>query len=331
MHFLFDFLKQIPRLKLKPLFWIFPFILLAGCDATPEPALRLGTHPWPGYESLHLAESLGYFDQTQIRNIALANASQCAFAIRAGTVDAATMTLDEALSLMQDGIDLRVILVMDISHGADVVMAHPGIKSLQALRGKKIAVENGAVGAVMLDATLEKAGLKIDDVHLISATMNEHVQAYRSGKADVVVTFEPMRSELLKLGAHILFDSSAIPGRIVDVLVVRTNVMSQHTDALKKLIEAHFNALAYQSQYAEDAALRIAPYLGVNASDVLPQYDGLKLPSLSENYALLSGKNAELNTQATHLVQLLLQHKLLEHSVNVESLSNSMFLPKVKQ
>lgn len=302
--------------------------MLSGCEPAAEAPLRLGTHPWPGYESLHLAESLGYFDQSTIRNVALANASQCAFALRSGTVDAATLTLDEMLSLVQDDIDLRVILVMDISHGADVVVAHPSVKNLQGLRGKKIAVENGAVGAVMLDATLEAAGLKIDDVQLISSTINEHVNAYRTGKAEVVVTFEPMRSELLKLGAHILFDSSKIPGRIVDVLVVRTAVINKHRNALKKLVAAHFKALQYQAQQPQDAAKRIAPFLGVDVADVLPQYDGLKLPDLLENHALLSGNIPGLKTQAANLADLLYRRKLLQRVVSVEQLIDPMYLPQ---
>jgi NitT/TauT family transport system substrate-binding protein len=301
---------------------------ISGCDSASEAPLRIGTHPWPGYESIHLAESLGYFDQATIRNVALANAGQCAFALRSGSVDAATLTLDEALSLVQDNIDLRIILVMDISHGADVAMARPAIKNLQELRGKKIAVENGAVGAVMLDATLEAAALKIEDVQLISATMNEHVNSYRTGKADAIVTFEPVRSELLKLGAHILFDSSKIPGRIVDVLVVRADVISNHRGALKKLVSAHFKALQYQAQHPQDAALRIAPYLGVEAADVLPQYDGLKLPDLAENQALLSGKIPGLKTQAANLADLLYRRKLLQRVVSVEQLIDPVYLPQ---
>lgn len=321
-------LKQRCKIARVSLFFILSLTLLAGCDPAPEATLRLGTHPWPGYETIHLAESLGYIDQSTLRNVALANASQVAFAMRTGTIDAATMTLDEALTLVQDGIDLRVILVMDISHGADVVMAHPKIANLQGMRGKKVAVENGAVGAVMLDATLEAAGLKIDDVQLISATMNEHVKSYRTGKAEVVVTFEPMRSELLRLGAHILFDSSKIPGRIVDVLVVRTSVKNKHNTTLKKLVAAHFKALQYQAQEPGDAASRIAPFLGVAVTDVLQQYKGLKLPDLTENHALLSGKIPGLKIQASNLADLLYRRKLLQRVVSVEQLIDSSYLPQ---
>jgi NitT/TauT family transport system substrate-binding protein len=328
-HFLSGWHRQPPLCNIFPYAAvIFLLTLLAACDSAQNAPLRLGTHAWPGYETLHLAESLGYFEPSAIRIVQFANASQTALALRNGTADAAALTLDEALTLMQDGADLRVILVMDISNGADVVMARPEILKLQGIRGRKVAVENGAVGAVMLDATLEAAGLKIEDIRLVSATMNEHVNVYRTGKADVVVTFEPVRSELVKQGARLLFDSSAIPGRIMDVLVVRANVINEHREGLKKLVAAHFKALAYLSRQPQDAATRIAPFLGVQAAEVLPQYEGLILPDLAENHTLLSGKTPRLKTQAANLAELLYKRKLLQRVVSVDHLVEPMFLPQ---
>lgn len=306
-------------------------ICLAGCAPTPETPLRVATIPWPGYESLHLAQSLSYFQPVQIRLTEMANNSQVSLALRNGTLEAGLITLDEALNLIQDGVDLRVVLVMDVSNGADVVLARPGIANLQALRGKRVAVENAAVGAMMLDAMLQHSGLKVSDIQLLTATVDEHARIYQSGKADAVVTFEPVRSALLKLGAHVLFDSSLIPDRILDVLVVRADKMAEHRQALKELAAAHFRALDYQARQPQDAAKRIAPYLGVPAAEVAAQYDGIKIPGLAENHALLSGNQARLKTTAAGLADLMLRHKLLVHAVDTEHLVEPMFLPAHSQ
>lgn len=303
---------------------------LTSCSPAPETPLRVATIPWPGYESLHLAQSLEYFQPAQIRLTEMANASQISLALRNSTVEAGFATLDEVLDLVQDGVDLRVIAVMDYSNGADVVMARPGIASLQSLRGKRIAVENAAVGAMMLDAMLEAANLKVNEVQLLAATVDEHEKIYQSGTVDAVITFEPMRSALLKQGAHILFDSSRIPGRIMDVLVVRADQIDAHHQALKNLVAAHFRALDYQAQQPQDAAKRIAPYLGVAAAEVQAQYDGIKIPTLAENHALLSGAQAGLKISADKLADLMLRHQLLQHSVNTAQLNEAMFLPTRK-
>lgn len=304
-------------------------IWLAGCSP-PETTLRVATIPWPGYESLHLAQSLGYFQPNQIRLIELANASQLTLALRNDTVDAGFSTLDEALDLIQDGVQLRVILVVDFSSGADVVMARPDIPNLQALRGKRVAVENAAVGATMLDAMLEESGLSVSDIKIVAATVDEHFNIYKSGKVDAVVTFEPTRSALLKLGAHILFDSSRIPNRIVDVLVVRADKIAGHSKELKNLVAAHFRALDFQKQQPQDAAKIIAPFLGVSAVEVAAQYDGIKIPTLAENHTFLSGAQPQLKTVAADLSELMLRHKLLHHAVNSEHLAEPMFLPAIK-
>lgn len=302
-------------------------VILSNCSPGPKDTLRVVTIPWPGYESLHLAQSLGYFDPDTIRLIDMANNSQVSMALRNNTADAGLLTLDEVLNLLQDGVDLKVILVMDISNGADAVLARPEINSLQALRGKRVAVENAAVGALILDAMLEKAGLDITDIKLVSKTVNEHTLAYTKNQMDAVVTFEPVRSELLQLGAHVLFDSSQIPGRIVDVLAVRADAMDPHRQALKNLVAAHFRALAYQTQHPDEAVRHLAPYLGVREDQVQAQYTGIKIPQLADNYALLATTPAEIKLTAARLAELMLKRNLLHTPINVSQLAEPMFLP----
>ncbi len=278
---------------------------------------------------MHLAQSLKYFDTKQVRLVELANASQSSQAMRNGTVDAAMLTLDEVLNLKQNGLDLRIVLVMDVSNGADVLMANPSIAKLADLRGKRVGVESSAVGAVMLDAALTTAGLSSTDVQLIPMPVNEHVAAYRDGKLDAIVTFEPSRTELLAQGAHILFDSSRIPGRIVDVLVVTDEAILNHSKPLSDMVTAHFKALDYLSKHAQDAANRIAPFLQVTADQVLPQFEGLKLPDLTENQAQLAGSSPKLISAAVNLRDLMLKQKLLSRSVLVDQLVDPSFLPPI--
>ena len=105
-------------------------LLLVACGPATRDPLRVATLPWPGYETLHLAQSLEYINESDIRLIELVNTSQVASALRNGTVAAATITLDSALTLMQEGVDLSVVLVMDYSFGADAVIARPGITNV---------------------------------------------------------------------------------------------------------------------------------------------------------------------------------------------------------
>lgn len=315
----------------KFIYFIFIIILvsLVGCTTSSDEPLRVGTIPWPGYESIHLAQSLNYAEMEKIRIIEQANATQTSRAIRNGMIDAAMLTMDEVLNLLQDSEDLHIVLVMDVSNGADVVIAKPEIHNLSALVGKRIGVENAAVGAVMLDALLTAAGLKMTDIQLVPIPVNEHVTAYQNGKLDAVVTFEPARTELLDQGAKILFDSSRIPGRIVDVLVVRADALVKHRQHILELVAAHFKALDYLGKQPQDAAARIAPFLGVNEDQVLPQFNGLILPDLAENRVQLGGSEFKLFKAIVELRDLMLKQKLLQRSMALDQVIDHSFLPTV--
>ena len=300
-------------------------LAIGGCTKPPGPILRVATNIWPGYETLYLARSLGYFDGMPIRLVEMPSSTQVSANLRDGTIEAGCLTLDEALTLLQDGVDLCVILVIDMSHGADVVMARPGINNLKALRGRRVGVENTAVGAVMLDAALEAGGLNAKAIQIVPMTVDEHVAAYRAGKIDAVVTFEPMRSELLKEGARVLFDSSRAPGRIIDVLVVRAKEIPAHTIALKGLLQGHFRAIEHLASQPQDAAARMSPRLG---ADPLAQFKGLRLIDLAENRTLLSGIPPRLKTAVDRLAKLMLRRGLLQQPVSVERLAEPAFLPE---
>jgi NitT/TauT family transport system substrate-binding protein len=298
-----------------------------GCANPPDQALRVATSPWPGYQTLHLAQSLSYVTRETVQLVELRNNSQSMDAMRAGTVDAATTTLDEALVLRQDGVDVRIVLVFDRSRGADVVMAGPAIRAPADLRGRRIGVETAAVGAVMLDALLSAAKLTLRDVTLVPLPVNAHEDAFAAGKVDAVVTYEPVRTRLLAAGAKVIFDSRQIPDRILDVLVVRADAVPRHAAALRALVAAHFNALDYLTREPRDAAARIAPHLGVAPVDVRPQFTGIEIPGVADNYEFLAGAEPRLEAIARDLGELMLQRSLLRQRVAIAPLVDATFLP----
>lgn len=176
----------------------------------------------------------------------------------------------------------------------------------------------------MLDAALEAGGLNANDIKILPMTVNEHAAAYRAGKIDAVVTFEPVRSELLKEGARVLFDSSQAPGRIIDVLVVRRKEMPEHANALTGLLQGHFRAIERLASQPQDAAVQMSLRLG---ADSLTQLKGLRLIDLAGNRTFLSGDQPRLKTTAGKLAELMLRRGLLQRPVSVERLAEPAFLP----
>jgi NitT/TauT family transport system substrate-binding protein len=300
---------------------------LSGCDKATEP-FRVGTNIWIGYESLFLAQHKGYYDDTPVRMVTMHNATEVQHALRAGVLEAAALTLDEVLALKQDGMDVKIVLVMDASHGADVLMARPEIATLAKLKGKRIGVESTAVGAVMLQGALAVAGLAVTDVQLVHLTIDQHAAAYQNGKVDAVVTFDPVRTQLLAAGAKILFDSSRIPDRVVDVLVTTSAVAARHPHVLRQLVAGHFRALADLRANPLEAAQSMTRRQGISAEEILASYLGLRIPELADNRRFLAMPNPALGPAAAQLANLMLEYKLLKHPVNVEDLFDDRFLPQ---
>lgn len=114
----------------------------------------MGTNVWPGYEGFHYAEHLGYYDRRQIEVLTFPSSVEAMRAFRNGDLDLVAVTADESFQLIQDEQDPRIILVIDVSHGADAILARPGISHPGDLRGKRVGVEMNAVGVYMLSKGL---------------------------------------------------------------------------------------------------------------------------------------------------------------------------------
>jgi ABC-type nitrate/sulfonate/bicarbonate transport system substrate-binding protein len=87
---------------------------LSGCSDPPSP-LNVGTIVFPGYELLFLAREQGLLPEPGIRLVELLSSTDNLRLLAAGRLQAATLTLDEVLTARADGLDLRVVLVLDLS------------------------------------------------------------------------------------------------------------------------------------------------------------------------------------------------------------------------
>jgi NitT/TauT family transport system substrate-binding protein len=178
-------------------------------------------------------------------------------------IDACTMTNMEALDLpAASGVDTTAIIVGDYSNGNDAVMARGG-NTLKTLAGKKVLLVQKTVSEYLLERAFVLNGLEdqarkaklvnTSDGSIVAAFMNDNSQA-------AVVTWKPLVSQLQKMkGVNTLFDSSKIPGEILDLLVVRTEVLNRPDGSGKKFAKAitgaWYEMMAQMSAKDSDKAL----------------------------------------------------------------------------
>jgi NitT/TauT family transport system substrate-binding protein len=315
-------LPKVRHQAILGLRWLlFCLLLLApGCTERLSPPMRIGMNVWPGYEPLFLARSQGRLEGRDFHLVEFSDASEVSRAFRSGTLEAACLTLDEVFYTMQDGMDPVILLVMDYSQGADVVLARPGIKSLAELKGKRIAVEVTAVAAYMLTRALQQAGLARQDIIPVYLPIEKHFPAYRDGLVDAVVTFEPVRTKLLALGAVDLFNSAAIPGEVVDVLVARRDYLEAQPGRAAALRQAWFAALEQMRCSPQEAARIMAPREQMSAEEFAAALQGIHLPDEDESRRLLSGGHPGLLAAAERLQAVMRQSGLLRREIRLQPL-----------
>src|SRR5689334_19423517 len=232
-------------------------LALSGCMRQPETALRIGTNVWIGSEPLYLARDLGRLDPAAVQLVEYPSASEVLRAFRNQAIDGMVISLDELFGLAVDGLQPRIILVVDVSAGADAVVGRAGMRTMQDLKGKSVAVESGALGAFVLSRALALNGMQPSDINVVHLESNEQPSAFEKGQIDGAVTFDPYRAQFLSAGAATLFDSTRIPGEIVDLLAVRASVIEKRPKAVQALLVGWFDALDYMAREPKDAARRM--------------------------------------------------------------------------
>lgn len=302
---------------------------ISGCART-EPLVRIATNTWPGYEFMYQARERGYLGSHPIRLLEMGSASACLDMLSADTAEAAGLTLDEVLCAREQGLDLTVIALLDVSLGANAVLVRPGINGLGDLAGRRIGVERGAVGALMLDALLEAAGLAIDAISTVEVPMNRHFDAYQQSRADVMVSLEPAASRLESLGAQRIYDSRQIPGRIMNVLAARPKALESSPEALRALLKGHFQA---HGEFIDDPTMHalMAQRLGGSAADVPKLFSGIDVLNVACNRDLLvvpSEGVSKISTQTRAIAEVMLRGQLLHEFPDLDRLFDSRLLPR---
>lgn len=268
--------------------------IVLGCGAEPRPPLRLGLLVWPPYELFFLAQHHGDFGDAPIELIDFSANADLADAFESGTIDAFCVTTDHYLDELGANPEARVVMVVNVSDGGDAVVGRPGIESLSDLKGRRVGLTPSSLGLFVVARALESAGLTLKDVELRYLDESQHLEAFSTGEVDAIAAYEPMVTGLIQAGGTRLFDSSSIPGEIVDVLMVHQDAIDRDPETVQALVNGFFRARTRLKEAPRESAEILAPREGVASADFLATFDGIQLPDLEENRRLLTGAEPPL-------------------------------------
>jgi NitT/TauT family transport system substrate-binding protein len=235
----------------------------------PARELRIAINPWPGYSFMYLAEEQGYFREQglSVRLIELASLADARRVFEQGRSDLICCTLVEVL-MMNECISpdaVKCVAAFDYSNGSDALLARSGVASLAALRGGTIGLEPESVDGLAVYLALQSVGLTISDVTLVPLAQSEMAEALRSGKVDAVQTYPPCADAIEQIaGVHRLWDTSASPGVILDVLAARESFLAEQPEAVRGVLRAYQRAQHYYREHPQSALEILSRRCGVD-------------------------------------------------------------------
>ena len=163
----------------------------------------------------------------------------------AGQYDGCTMTNMDALTIpAAGGVDSTALIVGDFSNGNDGIVLK-GKDKLADIKGQNVNLVELSVSHYLLARALDSIGLSEKDLTVVNTSDADMVSAYASDDVTAVATWNPLLSEIKKMpNSHEVFDSSQIPGEIIDLMVVNSKTLQDNPKFGKALTGAWYEIMA---------------------------------------------------------------------------------------
>lgn len=319
-------IQNIEKIIFTLLLTIFT-LLSTGCSKKEEREVRLGMVQWIGYSPLYVAEAKGLLPK-QLRIIDYSSNYDIIESIKDGVLEAACLTLDEAIELISHGIKLHIILVLDISNGADALLASSDIQNIKDLKGKRVAYEPKSVQEYLLMRALEKNNIDIKEIQSVFLKYNAQMNGWINKDFDALATYEPLKTKLINAGMHTIFDSSQIEGEIVDLLIVTESALKESPKTLQKIVDAWFKGLKYIEVNNKTNNI-ISEYLHIPINSINNALNGIILTNYAKNMEMIGPKFKKITKTGKHIVNFMIKQKIIQQNIKIEPLIKSKFIQKV--
>lgn len=228
-------------------------------------------------------------------------------AFKKGDIDIMWDTVDnwarEASLLAETGLKAKSIILQDWSRGGDGIVALSSIKSVEDLKGKRIACTQFTPSHFLLLFLLNQSGLtppeKADIESKIIFTQDAPAAAamFKAKQVDAAVTWEPDLSGAVTARgeeAHLLVTTSAATNVIADTLVARGDIIESAPETVRDFVYGWLKGIETMKADPSAANAIVGEALKLDADTISGMLSGLKLTAYADNaifYGLSTGKS----------------------------------------
>ncbi len=312
--------------------------LAAGCtaaaptggDATAPTTVRIGTQPWIGYGPWWIAQEKGLFEKygIQAELVDFVTDTEVNAAFASGNMDVANVASHTAIKLFANGVDLRVVLLEDVSNAADAILAPSAIATVADLAGKTVAYEEGSTSDLLLNYALLQSNMSLADINAAPMPAADAGAALIAGQVDSAVTYEPYISEAVNQNPDIklLYTAAERSGLISDVLAARTQFATDNPDVMRNLLKVWGEAVDFLRANPDEGRAIIAKAVGSSPEELVTAFEGVAFYNLDENVQFLAFSSENAAAVFNDVQTIALAIGLIDEPVDLNQLVDANYL-----
>ena len=208
--------------------------------------ITLGMSGWTGFAPLTLADKAGIFKKNGLEvDLRMIPQQSRQLALASGAIQCAATTVETHVAWNANGVPIVQIFQMDKSYGADGLVVRNDVNSFADLKGKAIGVSApGTTPYFSLAWMLNRNGMTMKDVKLVSLEPQPSAQAFVAGQNDAAMTYEPYLSTVRSNPAagKILATTLDYP-MVMDTVGCAPTWLRSNAKAAQALTNSYFEAL----------------------------------------------------------------------------------------
>jgi NitT/TauT family transport system substrate-binding protein len=270
--------------------------------------IYVGWMPWPWAAEKGIVKKWADKYGIQISVVEVNDYSTSINQYTAGMFDALTITNMDTLAVPAvGGLDSTSIITGDYSNGNDAVILKNKTR-FEDIRGQNVNIVQYSVSQYLLDRGLQLHGLTERDVKIVNTSDADMAAAYLTPDVTAVVTWNPIVEQIeANPSAHNVFNSSQIPGEILDLLIVNTKTLQANPDFAKALCGIWYETLGIMLADTQEARAAQTEMGRLSGTDYAGFASQLKTTHLFADPLAASDftKGSQLITTMEHVRQFL--------------------------
>src|SRR3989454_2406440 len=165
-----------------------------GSDGKFNGTINIASSTWTGYAIIYIANAKETWKShgLDVKFSDVEDPNDRLIALTAGRLEGMASTVDAFARAQSNGVPAVEVFPIDASVGGDGILAKNTIKTVQDLKGQKVAVNQGSVSEWFLAQVLQKNGMSLGDVKEQNMKSGEAGAAFVAEQVDVAGEWEPL-------------------------------------------------------------------------------------------------------------------------------------------